>query len=712
MKSKWFAAWLLILSLLLSVAAASAEQLDDNAIREMEFERAIALGFMPEVCVSSPDEFITYREFCQAVTTLVENYKPDNMAYWQEVSQNVSALDEVMARRDAAIGFLYASLALDCCYETLYDIPGQPELTGLFPTDWSSAPWPGLPANFQMHGKIPGRPEDTSGYHGVQNTMDAALWHSVLRNSQFTEFTLLEWDEQNNLRIDENCTRREAMLGLIRLLESAPNLVEGNHYISVYDATTYDPAIITPELLAAPSDLPEPTQAELTSEWRGVGISHYKEDVVYQEFTETDIAFLADNGFNFTRIFFGFHTLRYPDYPDDPSLINETELRDLDQMLAWCIKHGVHLQISCHNTPSGENTYLEFGEAEWEYYRAYWEALARRYAGIPSRYLSFDLANEMHPSEGNMDYATGQMRKIVESIRAADPERIQIISLVHTPPMEWVENMAASGIALGVHPYRPMYLCGGDRDICPEDGEMKWPYPYFPHLMPKGEKLTLSGDIGGRKIGILFGAWVDQPFEIAFDNGEAQSIPSLVNGRFSGELWLPIPQGVTQMTLSCAQDLYLKEIGIPEAGSWLIPFDVPYGEDASGVADLHWDSTNGWTSEKVVDGEFLYHDRVEPVLKIAQKYGVGCMVNESGLYSACDSVLKASYDEDLYRALQEHGISWCVCELQTFAAHVQDSRDLFNTEYETVYYRLDSGARRSISYAPEVLEAYRRLSQE
>ena len=67
MKSKWFAAWLLILSLLLSVAAASAEQLDDNAIREMEFERAIALGFVPEVCVSSPDEFITYREFCQAM---------------------------------------------------------------------------------------------------------------------------------------------------------------------------------------------------------------------------------------------------------------------------------------------------------------------------------------------------------------------------------------------------------------------------------------------------------------------------------------------------------------------------------------------------------------------------------------------------------------------------------------------------------------------
>ena len=711
MKSKWFAAWLLILSLLLSVAAASAEQLDDNAIREMEFERAIALGFVPEVCVSSPDEFITYREFCQAVTTLVENYKPDNMAYWQEVSQNVSALDEVMARRDAAIGFLYASLALDCCYETLYDIPGQPELTGLFPENWGSAPWPRLPADFQMHGKVPGRPEDTSGYGGVKNTMDAALWYSVLRNSQFTEFTLLEWDEQNNLRIDENCTRREAMLGLIRLLESAPNLVEGNHYISVYDATTYDPAIITPELLAAPTALPDAAQTKLPGNWRGTGISHYKGGVVYQEFVETDIAFLADNGMNFARIFFGPSSLRYPEYPEDMTLINETELRDLDQLIAWGIKYGVHIQISFSLTPS-EYDYFDRNETEWEYFRAYWKAIACRYAEIPSRYLSFDLFNELAPLHQDVEYSIQKMQRVVESLRAADPDRILLASFHDNPDMEWVEGMASLGVALSNHPYRPMYICCGDKDICPEDGEMKWPYPYFPHLMPEGEKLTVSGDIGGKNIRIFFGAWVDQPFEIAFDNGENLSIPSLIDGRFNGELAVAVPQGATQMTLSSAQDLYFKEIGIPEADSWLIPFDLPYGEDTSGVADLRWDSVNGWTSEKVFDGESVYYNRCEPVLKIAQEYGVGYMVNEAGLFSGCDGALKASYDEDLFRYLQDHGISWCVCELQTFAAHVQDTKDLTNTEYKTVYYRLESGARRSISYASEVLEAYHRLLQK
>ena len=711
MKAKWFAAWLLILTLLLSIVPASAEQPDDNVIREMEFQRAIALGFVPQSCLEKPDEFITYREFSQAVTTLVENYKPDNTAYWQEISQNVSALDEIMARRDAAIGFLYASIALDCCYETLYDIPGTPELTGLFPADWSAAPWPELPADFQMHGKIPGRPEGTDGYHGIQNTMDAAIWYSVLRNSQFTEFTLLEWNKQNNLRIDENCTRREAMLGLIRLLESAPNLVEGNHYISVYDATAYDPAIITPELLATPTDLPDAAQAKLPGNWRGTGISHYKGGVVYQEFAETDIAFLAENGMNFARIFFGPSSLRFPEYPEDMTLINETELRDLDQLIAWGIKYGVHIQISFSLTPS-EYDYFDRSETEWEYFRAYWEAITRRYAGIPSRYLSFDLFNELAPLHQDVEYSIQQMRRVIESLRAADPDRILIASFHDNPDMEWVEGIASLGVALSNHPYRPMYICCGDKDVCPEDGEMKWPYPYFPHLMPEGEKLTLSGDISGKKIGFFFGSWVDQPFEIAFDNGETQSIPSLVNGRFSGELWLSVPQGVTEMTFSCAQDLYFKEIGIPEADSWLIPHDLPFSATSSGVADLQWNKEDGWTSEKVVDGEFVYYDRCEPVLKIAQEYGVGYMVNEGGLYSACDGALKASYDEELFRCLQEHGISWCVCELQTFASHVQDTRDLTSTEYETVHYRLDSGARRSISYSAEVMEAYRRLLQE
>lgn len=110
----------------------------------------------------------------------------------------------------------------------------------------------------------------------------------------------------------------------------------------MFEVGTYDEAIITDELLNAATDLPEVTQAVLPSTWRGVGLSSSKNEgsgAGCIDFRETDIKLLADNGFNFARIFFSFSTLRFPDYPEDGHLVNENELRDLDP--SHCMGHGV-----------------------------------------------------------------------------------------------------------------------------------------------------------------------------------------------------------------------------------------------------------------------------------------------------------------------------------------------------------------------------------
>jgi len=707
---------LLLLLLCLFAFSASAEALNDNDIMEMEFQRAVALGFMPDTCVANPDDKITYQEFCQAVTALVQQYKPENMALWEEYSREASTSGQVMERDDAAVGLLYASLALDCCFETMWDFPEmklverQPESKAY---DATPELWPELPGYFRMHEMVPGMPAGTDSWHSTGSTMDTAFRFVLLRFSSKTEFRLLQWDEAYNLRMDEDCTRKEAMLGLIRLLESTPNLVEGNHYISVFDATTYDQTIITPELLNAPSDLPQPTQAELTSQWRGIGITKNKETNHYQEFQEADIAFLAENGLNFTRIFLDLSSLRYPDYPAALAQINETELRDLDQLIAWGIEYGVHIQICAHDTPTKQLEFLDLNEAEWKYYRAYWEALARRYAGIPSRYLSFDLINEMQPHAENIDYATEQMRTVVETLRAADPDRILLISFHNNPDMRWVENMASLGLALSNHPYRPHYFCAGYEEGFPHRGEMNWPYPYFPHRMPAGEKLTVSGEIGNRVIKIYFCDWVGEPFQIAFDNGETRSVDPLVDGTFSGELGIVVPEDANMMTLSCTQDLCFKEIGVVGARSWLVPHDSDCG-----TANLHWTKKDGWSSEKVIDADYLYRVMVEPVQKLAKEYGVGYMVNEAGNYASgsfhnsLDVSLKAKYDGDLFRCLQEKGISWNMCELYTMSAHIGHKIGWANTVTETKYFYSDDGSRRSITYCTEVMDVYRELVME
>ena len=71
---------------------------------------------------------------------------------------------------------------------------------------------------------------------------------------------------------------------------------------------------------------------------------------------------------------------------EDMTMINEQELRELDQLIAWGMKHGVHIQLSISNALNGSGSF-DISDNEWELFRAYWEAIAVRYAGIPTCYL-------------------------------------------------------------------------------------------------------------------------------------------------------------------------------------------------------------------------------------------------------------------------------------------------------------------------------------
>lgn len=197
------------------------------------------------------------------------------------------------------------------------------------------------------------------------------------------------------------------------------------------DVGTYDKGIITDDLLNAESDLPEVTQAQLPAEWKGAGLGSSKNDGgsnFCTDFRETDIQFLADNGFNFARIFFSFSTLRFPDYPEDGRLVNENELRDLDQLIAWGMEYGVHIQIAMSfyldeggNDKTGDS--IAANDAQWAMVQDYWTMLARRYAGIPSRYLTFDLSNEIQPGEeDNLSYAESKLSELVSAVRTADAQ--------------------------------------------------------------------------------------------------------------------------------------------------------------------------------------------------------------------------------------------------------------------------------------------------
>ncbi len=649
---------------------------------DVEILRAISYGLVPQELQKDYDKSVTYAEFCGMLSNLIQKATPEKLPEWKKAASKALASNKVMRRDDAAVALLYASKAMGKLYTNVTTYPEIKKIqdnknSWNFRDDF--ALWPAWQKNYRMRTTIPGTADSyENGSWG--SAMSTAFWFVLMRLSQVNEKPLLDWDKNYNMRFYDNLTRSEAIAAVLRLGESEANLLDKNQYLSVYDVGAYDKTIIADALLNQPSDLPEPSQSALPASWKGAGLSARKDGRhFYKEFQESDIAFLAENGFNFTRVFFGFSTLRYPDFPADEKLINKTELEDMDKLIAWGIRYGVHIQLSMCGIPNGKESF-DVDDREWEMIRAYWEALAKRYAAIPSRYLSFDLVNEIFPrEESNFDRAVAWMARINADIHTASPQRVTLVSHPGNPNMEWAEAMAKAGIAIGCHPYMPTYMADGNDQTLYQTAEVYWPYPYFPSVLQPGESLTISGDIGGNAL--LMDFWVYQPFTVTFDNGQKQTIQ--VQGdykddmsfgwRFKKPLSVSIPSGVKRLTIHVTQNSFtLNELGLTDkAGQvrWIVPHDFFEGS-AVGGTDLNWNAAKGWGSEKACTADYIFTQKIQPLLSLAKEYNVGMMCNEFGIFACNMNGWKVAtivaYTNDMLKIFEKHNIPWSLCEAEGF----------------------------------------------
>ena len=107
--------------------------------------------------------------------------------------------------------------------------------------------------------------------------------------------------EGKSAHLQDPLTREEAICAVLRLGETDPAILEPEGtYVQLSDVGSYDKTIITDDLLNADTNLPEVTQAQLPSDWKGVGLGSSKNEGIgagCTDFRETDIKFLADNDF-------------------------------------------------------------------------------------------------------------------------------------------------------------------------------------------------------------------------------------------------------------------------------------------------------------------------------------------------------------------------------------------------------------------------------
>lgn len=527
--------------------------------------------------------------------------------------------------------------------------------------------------------------------------LDHSAWHFEKTPSLVSGLLPLPPREDMTYGFGLDASVEEAVRALTRLVESSALITAADPvYVPLTDAGPYDPAILTEELLASDSDLPEVTHGALPSDWKGMGLSGCKDGLhTYRHFREADVEFLADNGFNFMRVFFGFETLRFPDYPADPRMVNENELKELDQLITWGIEHGVHIQVSLSFyldeagscKLEGASSMMPETNAEWSLISDCWTMLARRYAGIPSRYLSFDLSNEIQPEGDGFAWEAACMRDMVESIRAADSGRVLLHSFPSNPNAAWMELAASLGLSVGCHPYYPENIATGNTGAgSGEYFEPCWPMPALGawQISTMQAPLVLRGAVAGSQLSVHVGksapdAWV----EVLVD-GEpaAELIPSEPVREENGELWYgeellscTIPEGASEIEIWVRQsDAHIDAVTV-EAGGVRTPvvFSSDSPDDPAPLpVTVHGDGTYSNEAGTVVTGNDIYRAAIEPWRTMASAYGVGFMVGEFGVFANADwnIGIVATYQADMLDLFAEQGIGWCYCELYNGRTHM------------------------------------------
>lgn len=227
-------------------------------------------------------------------------------------------------------------------------------------------------------------------------------------------------------------------------------------------------------------------QQHVLPRWRGFNLLGAFVMSSPGKFSEDEFRFTSDLGFDFVRL-----PLNYTFWIDDndPFKINENKLDFLDEAIRWGERYGLHIQLNFHRAPgysvAGDRIEpfdLWTDEEAQEAFRLHWEMITKRYQGITSDRLSFNLINEPHDVEEGLHNQV--LIPVIDRIQEISPDRLIIMDgldwgtepnagLVLTSDSER-RALAQSCRAYAPHPFTHYKAEWADPD--PNQVEPSWPY--------------------------------------------------------------------------------------------------------------------------------------------------------------------------------------------------------------------------------------------
>ena len=330
-----------------------------------------------------------------------------------------------------------------------------------------------------FYGKTPGASELVADRKDFDGDI-ATISYVLTRFDRNTGEKLMTWDENRNLRFKDPMSVQEVAETALRYyhaLEPKPDMVP-------YEQIThYDTSIITPELLNRETDLPDASCSALPEQWHGISMTEtgQSDSMVY----EHEIQLIQDTGFNYLCYSFNFmyyHGRTYEylyNKTEFEEVMNENRLKELDQLLAWCMERDIHLNLACNFSMGWPDSFsinkLISDEKYAEPMAKCWKVLAQRYADIPNRYLSFTVFDRCWGASDE-DHSRF-LAPSVEAIREVSPDRCMMTAVGENDITG--RGAAELGIALASPcQYGDDFVFGFDRSSyvkpCMQRGV--WPY--------------------------------------------------------------------------------------------------------------------------------------------------------------------------------------------------------------------------------------------
>jgi endoglucanase len=227
--------------------------------------------------------------------------------------------------------------------------------------------------------------------------------------------------------------------------------------------------------------------------WRGFNLLEMFTTKSDCNWREDDFRWISDWGFNFVRLPMCY-TLWIKD--DDVYAIHEPGLEAVDRAVELGRRYGLHVCLNFHRAPGysvnperQEPFNLWKDQAALDAFCFHWALFARRYRGISSKELSFNLVNEpCSPSEDYMSREDHErvMRTAVAAIRDIDPERPIILDGLSwgNDPCPELADLAATFVAQSCRAYVPANVSHYKASWV---GGENWPEPTWPGQMNDGQ---------------------------------------------------------------------------------------------------------------------------------------------------------------------------------------------------------------------------------